>query len=123
MRHLAVAEPCPIDRRAVGRRACSECTHFVSFRSSAELDTIGCSWGEDTIDWLRREMTPLAARHVTADRSTTGRIVRRPGAVPVRTSDGTALAVVAAAVGIGLLLSAMNRRPAQPPLLGRVIQH
>ena len=110
MRHLAVAEPCPIDRRAVGRRTCSSCSHFVSFRSTDAVDTVGCSWGEDTIAWLRREMAapPPAAPARTGAAPGAGRTM-------TARADGAALAVVAAAVGLGLLLSAFNRRPTPRP--------
>lgn len=117
MRHLAVAEPCPMDRRPVGRRTCSSCSHFVSFRSSEALDTIGCAWNEDTVGWLRRQMTPGVVPG-DARRAVAAAGDRRASAVR---SDGAALAVVAAAVGIGLLLSAFNRRPSATPGRGLAV--
>jgi hypothetical protein len=115
VRHLAVADPCPMDRRSASRRACSPCGHFVSFRSSDGVDTIGCSWGQDTIGWLRREMTLATAPPRPGARQLAG------GRRASTRSDGAALAVVAAAVGIGLLLSAFNRRPVPDPRRGLVV--
>jgi hypothetical protein len=128
VRHLAVGEGCPIDAAPTSRRHCSGCPEFVSFRSSRGVATIGCEHGQDTVSWLRREMmTPVLALGpgdaalakrpaIAAPRRTVSR--RRTSAAPLqhrrhqgRAGNGPSVAMFAAAVGVGILLSALDRNP------------
>jgi hypothetical protein len=122
--HRAVGQPCPIDGTPVERRHCSACTHFVSFRSSDGIDTIGCTWGQDMSAWLRTEMSTDSASGRgsrltgTSQRALPARSSFRPapprppaGAIrtPIRASGGGRLAMLACAIGLGLFLSALDR--------------
>lgn len=74
MKHLTAGVPCPMDRKPTSRSVCSKCPHFVSFRTfirpnDASVSTIGCSYGTDVNDWLRRE---FAAPTSPAQRPTLG---------------------------------------------------
>ena len=112
MRHLAVGQPCPIDAVPVSRSHCSGCPAFVSFRTSNEVATVGCAWGDDVVAWLRREMAPIrrpiSPRMAPGAGRRTGprapRTRRRPGLAP-----GTSFGLFVAALGVGLVLSALER--------------
>ncbi|MFL5779433.1 MAG: hypothetical protein ACJ761_10910 [Chloroflexota bacterium] len=139
MRHLLVGQPCPIDATPASRRHCEACPEFVSYRSSAGISTIGCEYGQNVVGWLRREMTPrmlssgevkpvASARPLRATpRSRTRPAVRnQPRAATydrrsirggrraenrAGSGHGHSLAAFAAAVGLGILLSALDRQP------------
>jgi len=102
-----------MDTVPVSRSHCSACPSFISFRSSNDVDTVGCSWGEDVAGWLRREMS------VARTRQRPGAAPRRAGSggrsvrprVPKRRSGfapGTSFGLFLAALGVGIALSALE---------------
>ena len=106
MRHLWVGDPCPIDAAPAGRTHCSECPAFVSYRSAKGGATIGCSWGEDTLGWLRREMSTGGSHR----RAAAGRRFARPRAPRrrPRLAPGASFGLFVAALGVGIALSAFE---------------
>jgi hypothetical protein len=98
VRHLSVGEPCPIDQTPASRTHCSACPSFISFRSSEGMATVGCSWGEDTAAWLRREMA--AGRRA---RPQAPKPKRRP-----RVAPGASFGLFLTAIGVGIALSALE---------------
>ena len=106
MRHLWVGDPCPIDATPVGRTHCSECPSFVSYRAAKGGATIGCSWDEDVVGWLRREMASGGShrRAAAGRRPTRSRAPRRRQ----RFAPGTSFGLFVAALGVGIALSAFE---------------
>lgn len=104
-----------MDATPASRTHCSECPSFVSFRSSEGIATVGCSWGEDMVAWLRHEMAVSGThrRSLSGPRrvggGAPGRLSRprpprrRPGLAP-----GTSLGLFLAALGVGMVLSALE---------------
>ena len=113
MRHLSVGEPCPIDMTPVSRVLCSACPSFISFRSSEDIATVGCSWGEDMAAWLRREMGTGRARQRVGGapgRAGSGGRPIRPRAPKRRPglAQGMSFGLFLAAFGVGIALSAFD---------------
>jgi hypothetical protein len=106
VRHLAVGEACPINGAAVSRVLCSTCPEFVSYRSVDGVATVGCRWGEDVASWLRREMAsaPLPDDPPAAPGAIGGAERSHRGL-----TGGISLAILVAAFGVGLALSAYER--------------
>jgi hypothetical protein len=113
VRHLSVGEPCPIDTAPVSRTHCSACPSFISFRSTEGVDTVGCSWGEDMVAWLRREMSvgrPRQRAGGAPRRAGSGGRSVRPRAPKRRPgfAGGTSFGLFLAALGVGIALSALE---------------
>jgi hypothetical protein len=114
VRHLAVGQACPMDGATVTRSHCSGCPSFVSFRMTDERAAVGCDWGEDVAQWLRRAMH--AEGGPTPDRAE-GRVsAGAPGArtvAPVRGGQpfrtGASIGFFLAAFGLGIALSGWER--------------
>jgi hypothetical protein len=115
VRHISVGQPCPVDSTPTSRAWCSGCPEFVSYRSRDGVATVGCRSGEDVAGWLRREMShPDIApwlRRQMAGRSGSTTTPSTRAMLPVRSRPmlGGSVGVFLAAVGVGLLLSALER--------------
>jgi hypothetical protein len=84
---------------------CSGCPEFISFRSSERVATVGCSWGEDTAAWLRREMAAGGPPRRVAEAS---RPVRPRAPMRPRFAPGASIGLFLTAFGVGIALSALE---------------
>jgi hypothetical protein len=87
-----------VDQTPASRSHCSACPSFISFRSSEGVATVGCSWGEDTAAWLRREMSAGRSTRLRAPKPKRG-----PRFVP-----GASFGLFLTALGVGIALSALE---------------
>jgi hypothetical protein len=87
-----------VDQTPASRSHCTGCPSFISFRSFENVETVGCSWGEDTAAWLRREMAAGRPARLRAPKPK-----RRP-----RFAPGASFGLFLTALGVGIALSALE---------------